>query len=360
MVPIFIVSSRSYTGKTFFALGLAMKLIERGYKVGYIKPLSKAPVKIGMEVFAADAVLIKEALSLPDPLNIISPFVLSFETRKALYEGKLTGVKEQILKALDAQKDKDFVLIGGAGDLFEGSALDISALTLIKEMKARALMVEAWKPDLSTDNLLGCCKLIGENFMGGIINKVPASSLSYVTETVKPFLESKGATIFGVFHKDGLLGAISVKELTEVLNGKVLCCEDRLNDFVEHFSIGAMDVDSALTYFRKTPNKAVITGAHRSDIQLAAMETATKCIILTGGLYTNEVVLGKAQSKGIPIISVNDDTFTVVDKIEAIMGKTRIVEKSKINRAKELFDSGFDMEKFIDSLKKAPGKRQQI
>ena len=43
--------------------------------------------------------------------------------------------------------------------------------------------------------------------------------------------------------------------------------------------IGAMDVDSALSYFRRTPNKAVITGAHRTDIQLVAMETLTKCIL---------------------------------------------------------------------------------
>lgn len=48
---------------------------------------------------------------------------------------------------------------------------------------------------------------------------------------------------------------------------------------VEHLMIGAMDVDSALTYFRRKPNKAVITGGDRPDIQLAALETSTKCTI---------------------------------------------------------------------------------
>lgn len=350
MIPIFIASSRSYTGKTFLALGLALKLIEQGYKVGYLKPLSKAPVKVGADIFAAEAIFIKEALSLQDPLNIISPFVLSFETQKSLYEGKITDAKKQILAALEAQRDKNFVIIGGAGDLFEGASININALTLIKEMNARVLMVEAWKADLSTDNLLGCCSLIGESFLGGVINKIPTSSLNYVTETVRPFLESKGVRIFGAFQKDRLLEAITVRQLTETLNGKVLCCEDRLEEFVENFSIGAMDVDSALTYFRKTPNKAVITGAHRSDIQLAAMETSTKCIIITGGLYTNEVVLGKAQSKGIPIISVSDDTFTVVDRIESIVGKTRIVDKRKLNRAKEIIDANLDMARLLKLL----------
>ena len=97
--------------------------------------------------------------------------------------------------------------------------------------------------------------------------------------------------------------------------------------------------------------KAVITGAHRSDIQLAAMETSTKCIILTGGLQTNDVVIGKAQAKGVPIISVADDTFTTIDKIEISMGKTSIREKRKVERVRQLMDLEFDMKRFLKSLK---------
>jgi BioD-like phosphotransacetylase family protein len=144
---------------------------------------------------------------------------------------------------------------------------------------------------------------------------------------------------------------VTVRQLNEILNGKVVCCDERLDEYVENYSIGAMDVDSALNYFRRIPNKAVITGAHRSDIQLAAMETSTKCIILTGGLQTNDVVVGKAQAKGIPIISVADDTFTTIDKIELSMGKTNIREKRKIARVGELMDLEFDMKRFLKSVK---------
>jgi BioD-like phosphotransacetylase family protein len=173
-----------------------------------------------------------------------------------------------------------------------------------------------------------------------------------VKDTVRPFLEKKGVKVFGVFAKDRALDAISVRQLNYILNGQVLCCEDKLDEFVENFSVGAMDVDSALNYFRRTPNKAVITGAHRSDIQLAAMETSTRCIILTGGITTNAVVIGKAQTKGVPIISVADDTFTTIDKIEGSMGKTSIREKRKVERVKELMDIEFDMKRFLKTLSK--------
>ncbi|HAM51355.1 MAG TPA: cobyrinic acid a,c-diamide synthase [Nitrospiraceae bacterium] len=350
MVPVFIVSSRAYTGKTFLALGLAFNLREQGYTVGYMKPIGKIPIKKGKEVYAADAVFMKEALSLPEPLNVISPFVLSYETHQLLLEGRIGNVKEQIREALEIQSSKDIVMIGGAGDLFQGATLNIDALSLISELNCPALMVESWNGDTSLDTLIGGYRLLGNRFAGCIINKVPITITSHVKEAVKPFLERMGVNVLGVFPKDSILESISVRQLAEILNGKILCCDDRLDDFVEQFSVGAMDVDSALTYFRRTPNKAVITGSHRSDIQLAAIETSTKCIILTGGLFVNDLVLGKAQAKGIPIISVHSDTFKTIEKIESVIGKIGIREEKKVTRIREVTED-FDYARLLNTLK---------
>jgi len=350
MIPIFVASNTGYSGRTFISLGLAMKLIEQGYTVGYLKPIGRTPVKKGKEVYDADALFIKETLELDEPLDVISPFVRTYESQTLLFEDGLRDVRKAVLGAFKSLKKKDFVIIGGAGDLFEGSLLGMNALSLLNDMKARLLLVEPWRGEASADALYGAYKFFGERFGGGIINKVPVSAMVHVKETVRPFMEKKGVTVFGVFPRDRSLEAVTVRQLNEILNGKVICCEDRLDEFVENFSIGAMDVDSALAYFRRTPNKAVITGAHRSDIQLAAMETSTRCIILTGGLTSNDVVIGKAQAKGIPIISVNDDTFTTIEKIEVRMGKTSIREKRKVERVKELMDIEFDMKLFLKSV----------
>ncbi|HKN18516.1 MAG TPA: DRTGG domain-containing protein, partial [Dissulfurispiraceae bacterium] len=79
--------------------------------------------------------------------------------------------------------------------------------------------------------------------------------------------------------------------------------------------------------------------------------TSTKCIIITGGFSANEVVLGRAQSRGTPIVSVALDTFTVVDKIEAVTGKTNIRQKEKRLRIKELIDTQFDIDRLLKGLK---------
>jgi len=350
MVPIYIASNTAHAGKTFIVIGLASKLMKQGYKVGYIKPYGRTPVKMEKDLFDADAVFLKEVLNLEEPLHVISPFVVSYETETLLFKGAVRDRKKKVMRAFRSMRNKDFVAIGGAGDLFEGVTFNVDGLSLIDDMKAHVLVVEPWRGEPSLDFFLGIKRLLGHRVLGGVINKASESSSSYLKETVKPFLEKKGVRIFGIFPKDRLLDSITVRRLNEILNGKVLCCENILDEFVENFSIGAMDVDSALNYFRRMPNKAVITGVHRTDIQLAAMETSTKCVILTGGLYTNDIIVGRARSKGISLISVADDTFTTVDKIEAAMGKVSIREKGKVERAKELIDEEFDMKKFLKSV----------
>jgi predicted transcriptional regulator len=60
-----------------------------------------------------------------------------------------------------------------------------------------------------------------------------------------------------------------------------------------------MNADKAIEYFKKSKNKAVIVGGDRPDIILAALETPTACVVLTGGLYPNDILLAKAEEMKI-------------------------------------------------------------
>jgi BioD-like phosphotransacetylase family protein len=51
------------------------------------------------------------------------------------------------------------------------------------------------------------------------------------------------------------------------------------------------------------------------------------------------------------MISVAEDTFTTVDRIEAVMGKTGLADRVKIERAKDLVRTGFDLKWFLKNLK---------
>jgi BioD-like phosphotransacetylase family protein len=185
-----------------------------------------------------------------------------------------------------------------------------------------------------------------------VINKASESSIPHITTTVRPFLEKRGVHLFGVLQKDRLLEAVTVRLIVKVLNGEVLCCERSLDEFVENFLIGAMDPDNALKHFSRIQNKAVITGSHRTDIMISALETSTHCVIITGGLRPSDIIIGKAISKGIPIISVAEDTFSTVNTIEAMLGRAIIREEGKVQRARDLIEASFDVDGFIKALKR--------
>jgi hypothetical protein len=141
-----------------------------------------------------------------------------------------------------------------------------------------------------------------------------------------------------------------VGDLVEFLSGQVLCCTDKMDELVEHLMVGAMSVDSALSYFRRKPNKAVITGGDRPDIQLAALETSTKCVILTGNLRPSPIILGRAEEVGVPMILVRQDTLTAVEVIERFFGKTRFHLEKKVNRFEEMLEDRFDFDYLYSSL----------
>ena len=80
---------------------------------------------------------------------------------------------------------------------------------------------------------------------------------------------------------------------------------------VENFLIGTMQVENFMTHFRKHKNSAVIVGGDRSDVQLVALEGNCPCLVLTGNLYPNDIILTRSEVLSIPIVVVRDDTFTV-------------------------------------------------
>lgn len=351
MIPIFIISNRPFTGKNFFALGLTLTLKDRGFKIGYIRPLGRIPLKKGEEIFDEEAVFIKELLRLEEPLSVMSPFVFTYEAQYRLLEGSDLKLKEKVIDAFLKQNNKDFVIAVGPNNIFEGYTLGIDPISLLKEVNGKVIAIQHWDSELAMDEIFGIKQLCEKYFIGAVINKVPPEQFHHVKEKVAPFIEGKGIKTLGVFKRDKFLEAVTVRRLMEAVNGGLVCCEDKLDEFVENLSIGAMDPETALSYFLRIPNKAVVTGIHRTDIQIVAMETSTKCLILTGGMHASETITGIARTKSIPIIVTFLDTFSTVDRMEKLMGKAVIREKDKAMKAKEVVSKEFDIEEFLRRVK---------
>ncbi len=351
MKTLYIGSTAGNSGKTMITVGLALALKESGYKVGYLKPLGKMPTTVNGKIVDADAQFLKSVLQLPEPLEQICPVVLTQDLVARGLRGGAGDLRSRIQQAYEAvSAGKDVVLLGGAGSLADGAFLGMSGTRLAKDFRASVLLIDPYLNEVCIDCILTAREALGDHLMGVVLNRVTPQSLPEVEQMVVPFLVGKGIEMLGVLPLDRVLDAITVRQMVEVLDGKVICGQDRLDQFVERFSVGAMDVDAALGYFRKLPNKAVITGGHRADIQLAALETSTKCLVLTGDQMPNEIIIARAREVGVPMITVHFDTLTTVEKLESVLGRIRIREERKVQRARELLRDRLNYRRIIEKL----------
>ena len=354
MASILISSSEKYSGKSALCIGLGTILKRKGYTVGYMKPIGNLLVDVNGMLADEDAEEMRKVFDLTDPIKDITPILLT----ENLTHDALMGVEKELDKTLNdafstVSEGKDVVLIEGAGGIGGGAMYNLSDPEVASKLNTHILLVTRYDSVFAVDRILCDFKTIDDSDMiaGVILNEVPPSEYEKVTELVVPFLENRGITVFGIIPQDATLRSVTISDIVEDLHGEVLVGADNLENLVEHYFVGAMEVNSAIKYFRRAPNSAVITGGDRSDIQLAAIEAKVKCLILTGNLRPSEAVLGSAEHADIPVVLVRGDTMSTIERVEHLIGRARIKQDRKLNRIVELIEDNVD----VDLLSKAIG-----
>ncbi|MCG8363888.1 MAG: phosphotransacetylase family protein, partial [Pseudanabaenales cyanobacterium] len=242
----------------------------------------------------------------------------------------------------------------GPGTLEEGALFKLSLPQLADVIDASVVLTARYHSLLVVDGLLAAKQRLGDRLLGVLINDVVSDQISEVEASVKPYLERHGIPVLAILPRIALMRSVSVKELVNQLKAEVLCCQDRLDLMVESLTIGAMNVNSALKYFRKAKNMAVVTGGDRTDIQLAALETSTQCLILTGHLPPSPEILNRATDLEIPILSADLDTLTTVEIIDQTFGQVRLHEPIKVQCVRNLMNQHLDMNRLMAALELEP------
>lgn len=351
MVSLYVGSTSGYSGKSLVSMGLGYKFKKDGFRVGYFKPVGILPIKVNDILTDKDAWCIYRALDLKDPISDICPVVLTQELTVKAFLRDIKGLLAKIKKSYERlSSDKDIMIVGGYGSIYTGSVPDIQGLKVIKRLDAKVLIVVKYEGEYIVDYVLQAKRDLGNKFMGVILNKVNFESRQEVENYIIPFLRRKGVDILGVIPHDSVVGSITIEELNDMLGGKVLCGHNNLSNLVEHFLIGAMQVDKAIEYFKKTRNNAVIVGGDRSDIQLSAIESGSVCLILTGDLYPSEIIISKAEQKNIPILAVREDTYSIAKKLEKLSVRLRLRDSVKVARGMELVRDNVNFQLLYEKL----------
>lgn len=348
MTYLLVGSPEAYSGKSAIIVGMAFQLQEKGLGIAYGKPIGTCLSESTSDAIDEDVRFIAKTLTLPE--TRLRPTLLSLDgiTISKRLDGTDQTNYAQFLH--NYGQDGDLVLIEGPGTLDEGRLFDLSLPQMAQIMDAAVVLVSRFHSELVVDSLLAAKRELGDRLQGVLINDVPLEQFNAVDTRVRSFLESRGIPVLAVLPRSDLLRSVSVSELVHQLNADVLCRDDRLDLMVESLKIGAMNVNSALKYFRKSRNMAVVTGGDRTDIQIAALETSTNCLILTGQIPPTPAVLSRAEDLEVPILSVDLDTLTTVEIIDRTFGQVRLQEAVKVQHVRQMMQKHFDVDRLMTTL----------
>jgi len=341
MVVVYVASSEPYSGKTLTCTVLGLRWQRQGRRVGYLRPLGVMPVRVGGELADEDAVFVAKQLKLDTPISQLCPVLLGPDMCHADPEALRKKLQESFRAA---SQGKDIMLLNGTGAVISrGSMVGLDGASVVEMLNASAVLVARCNSFLEVDGILAAQRLLGKHLAGVILNRVSIHQREEIEDHVVPCLGGRGVRVFGLLPEDSVLHSVSVSELAEATAAEALSGTEAMDQLVENFVVGAMSVEGALRYFRRTPRKCVITGGDRSDIQLAALETPTRCLILTGGMRPSHTVLARAQERRVPVLLVSGDTLSTVGIIDELVGKLRIRDPNKIEHAVHQFEQHLDL-----------------
>jgi len=312
MPGLYIGSTSGYSGKNTLTVGLGLGFRQAGLSIGYMKPVGAMPVEapgeLGGGLADEDALFVRAALGLESdpahPPSAMTPVV-------------------------------------GCGSMYSGKYCGVDALSVVAALDeaggpVKALVIDRFEKELNYDLLLMLKEQLGGRLAGVVLNDVPPAFLEEVSGHLAPFLTARGIPVLGILPRDPLMGSITVGDLATRLGGKVISAHHRQDRVVSQFLIGTMQVENFMLHFRKKKNAAVIVGGDRADVQLVALEGDCPCLVLTGNLYPNDVILTRSEVLETSIIIVREDTFTVAKKMENLLTLHKMRDSVKVRQGAEL------------------------
>ncbi len=352
MKTLYLVSTKAFAGKTLFSISLAKDARRRGLHVRYFKPVGPYPIQVDGITTDKDAYRINQLLEMDTPTAQLCPVPMTTEFHRQTLAGTLPDLLPAVVQTHQMlAADTDLMIAGGVGAVFScGMSFGLPAWKVAEAIDASVLVVSRFKPDRTLDELLSAHRLLDGRMAGAVINAVRPDQMEKVKQMIVPFLERQGVPIFGVLPEEPTLQAISVRDLKDGLSARVLVGEEGLEGLVENFAIGAMTPEAALRHFLRVPNKAVVTGSDRDDIQCAALETSLKALILTGGFEPASRILSSAAARKVPVLLVREDTFTTIERIDSMLEHLRFHQSPKIEKAEQLVAACIEMDRLWEKV----------
>ena len=352
---LYITATEARSGKSAVCLGLMEMLARKIDKVGFFRPIISATQ--GSKNRDHDINLMASHFKLTTPYAKMYGYTAE-EVSNLIARGRESEVIEGIIHKYDQLKETcNFVLCEGTDFVSSSAAFEVDINAEISRNLGSLVLLVANAHGKSIDETVRSVEIAleslndkGCNPIATIINRIGPHDEETLSRQITGKNLNKNQLVY-VIPDEKLLGNPTIAEIAATLGAEVLWGEEELNRHADSFVIAAMQLRDFLP--RIGMDALIITPGDRDDVIigcLAAVSSSTmhtvSGILLTGGLKPDEPIwkVVKGMPRKIPIMSVQEDTFTtatLVNKIHAVIAPN---DDQKITHALALFEKSVDTE----------------
>jgi BioD-like phosphotransacetylase family protein len=347
---LFIGSTGDRAGHSLITWTISRKLLEKGLRVGFVKPFGTDPFLVQGSWTDHDAYLFREVLKLQEPMERICPYLASDETWRL--RGNDEIMEEFKFLAKELSEDKDVLLIMGSKHIFfDDASCPIPDVSFIPELKANFLLVHRYrKISRSIYSILSVSSLLKERIKGIIVNRVPPEEADAIRNKLVLSLREKGIPVTTALPEDPTLSFRSLHEVKDVLSGEVLFGEENLGGPIGGITVGSADLTDELGVFKRAYNKIILLEPFQADPQASESPRPVAAILLTSGRNPAPQLLQAAKKAKVPLMLVKHDTFAAMELLEQSASHLSPMDEIKVRRFTEMMDQDGALERLFQSF----------
>ena len=331
---LYITALEPKSGLSLVTLGVMEFLVRNLGRVAFFRPIVNArQAKAGRDEIIH---LIASHYNLDIPCERLFAFTFE-EARSLISEKRNDKLIEGILdRYKELENDHDFVLCLGTDYESESPAFEFDLNVEIATNLGSPILMIANAREGSVDEVVKSCRFAveafeekGANILSLIVNRVPAPLRAELLAALRQKLVGKLDLIYAIPYEESL-DRPTMAEIVKALNAKVIFGRERLNRPVSRFVVAAMNLRNYLP--RLSDDNLVITPIDRLDIILGTLAAYRSTslpkiggMVLTGYMQPDDMLhnLFQGMEDLVPIVKVEEDTFTAATKIKAIHGSSR-------------------------------------
>jgi BioD-like phosphotransacetylase family protein len=362
MKKLYIASTKQADGKTVVTLGLMKAFSERVKKIGFIKPLGLSELKVADYAIDHDASLMERVFSLHSNIKDMNPATIDRNSIDYFAEpAKQKETLEEIVESFHrVSEGRDMMLIKGTVGAACGSVYGLSNALIAKTLGAKVVLLTSGGIGHPLDDVvlnLEHFQAHGLEVIGVIFNKVFPQEVDKLRTFGAPFLQQRGTRLLGVIPYNKPLAYPTMRDIAERIDGKVLAGEQHLGNHAGKILVGAMTPAGTFGHFEN--NCLLIVGGDRTDMILAALaftflsgEKKRKFagMLLTCGIEPPKEILEMIKQAEIPIISAEQDSYSVVSSISQMHAKISPADEQKIAVVYDLVRRHVDIDQVFELL----------